>query len=124
MSAWVTSIDPERPPTRRRRGPWLRVAIWVLAILVVVLLGVLLLGTYLMRSERGRGLLAERLEKALSQQLPGYVTIGDSGTDDDAERFTVEVQIKGETWGRGTGRSKRSAEQAAARSALARRDAS
>ena len=53
---------------------------------------------------------------------PGYETVADSGTDDDAQRFTVEVRIEGETWGRGSGRSKRSAERAAAQAALARRD--
>lgn len=53
---------------------------------------------------------------------PVYATTGDSGTDDDAQRFTVEVRIEGETWGSGTGRSKRSAERAAAQDALARRD--
>lgn len=54
---------------------------------------------------------------------PVYATVGDSGTDDDAQRFTVEARIEGESWGRGTGRSKRSAERAAALAALARRDA-
>jgi ribonuclease-3 len=54
---------------------------------------------------------------------PSYETVADSGTDDDALRFTVEVRIEGETWGRGSGRSKRSAERAAAESALERRDA-
>ncbi len=53
---------------------------------------------------------------------PNYETVGDSGTDDDAQRFTVEVRIAAETWGRGSGRSKRSAERAAAQAALARRD--
>jgi len=56
------------------------------------------------------------------RSTPGYETVGDSGTDDDAQRFTVEVRINGETWGRGTGRSKRSAERSAAEAALARRD--
>jgi len=53
---------------------------------------------------------------------PSYATVADSGTDDDAQRFTVEVRIDGETWGRGSGRSKRSAERGAAQAALARRD--
>ncbi len=53
---------------------------------------------------------------------PDYENVADSGTDDDAQRFTVEVRIEGETWGCGTGRSKRSAERAAAEAALARRD--
>jgi len=55
---------------------------------------------------------------------PSYATIGDSATEDDMERFTVEVRVEGEAWGRGTGRTKRSAEQAAAQAALARRDGS
>jgi len=55
---------------------------------------------------------------------PAYETVCDSGTDDDAQRFTVEVRISGETWGRGSGRSKRAAERSAAQAALARRDES
>jgi ribonuclease-3 len=54
---------------------------------------------------------------------PSYATVNDSGTEDDAQRFTVEVRIAGEPWGRGSGRSKRSAERAAAQAALARRPA-
>ena len=54
---------------------------------------------------------------------PSYETVGDSGVDFDEHRFTVEVRVGSETWGSGTGRSKRSAEQAAARAALARGDA-
>ena len=53
---------------------------------------------------------------------PSYDTVGDSGVDHDEQRFRVEVRIGSETWGSGAGRSKRSAEQAAARAALARRD--
>ena len=53
---------------------------------------------------------------------PSYGMVRDSGVDQDEQRFTVEVRIGSETWGSGTGRSKRSAEQAAARAALARRD--
>ena len=37
--------------------------------------------------------------------------------------FTVAVQVKGEVWGRGTGRSKKEAEQQAAGDALAKADA-
>jgi ribonuclease-3 len=55
---------------------------------------------------------------------PVYETVADSGTDDDAQRFTVEVRIQGESWGSGSGRSKRSAERAAAEAALARGDGS
>ena len=59
---------------------------------------------------------------AKHRTTPSYETVGDSGVDQDERRFTVEIRIGSETWGRGTGRSKRSAEQAAARAALARRD--
>jgi ribonuclease-3 len=51
---------------------------------------------------------------------PRYRTVADSGTDDADDRFTVEVEIEGETWGRGIGRSKRNAERAAASAALER----
>ena len=53
---------------------------------------------------------------------PSYETVGDSGVDHDEHRFRVSVRIGSEAWGEGTGRSKRSAEQAAAQAALARRD--
>ena len=52
---------------------------------------------------------------------PSYHTLTDSGVEDDAQRFTVEVRVLGEGYGTGTGRSKRLAEQAAAAAALARR---
>lgn len=52
---------------------------------------------------------------------PSYRTVGDSGTEDDAERFRVEVRIDGQVWGSGVGRSKHRAELDAARGALARR---
>jgi ribonuclease-3 len=51
---------------------------------------------------------------------PSYETVADSGTDNDERRFTVDVRIGSETWGRGVGRSKRSAEHAAAEAALER----
>jgi ribonuclease-3 len=60
---------------------------------------------------------------AALQTTPSYRTVGDSGTEDDPERFRVEVRIGGEAWGQGVGRSKRSAERAAARAALVKRDA-
>jgi ribonuclease-3 len=52
---------------------------------------------------------------------PSYQTVRDSGTEDDESRFTVEVWVGSESWGRATGRSKRSAERAAALAALGRR---
>jgi ribonuclease-3 len=51
---------------------------------------------------------------------PTYRTARDSGVEDDEARFTVEVRIGAETWGCGTGRSKRVAERVAAERALAR----
>jgi ribonuclease-3 len=59
---------------------------------------------------------------AKHRTTPSYDLIGDSGVDQDEQRFHVEVRIGAESWGSGSGRSKRSAEQAAARAALARRD--
>ena len=51
---------------------------------------------------------------------PRYETTADSEEEDDDDRFTVEVRIGEEVWGRGVGRSKREAEQRAASEALAR----
>lgn len=51
---------------------------------------------------------------------PTYATVADTGVENDDERFTVEVRIDGECFGRGVGRTKRAAEAAAARSGLAR----
>jgi ribonuclease-3 len=58
---------------------------------------------------------------ATFRRTPAYRTVSDSGTEDDEIRFTVEVRIGDRAWGRGVGRSKQSAERAAAREALARR---
>jgi ribonuclease-3 len=54
------------------------------------------------------------------QLTPRYETVADSGTDGDECRFSVEVAIGDEVWGRGIGRSKQQAEQAAAATALAK----
>jgi ribonuclease-3 len=54
------------------------------------------------------------------QQTPKYRTVADSGVDDDDDRFTVEVLVGDEAWGRGVGRTKRAAERAAARAGLVR----
>jgi len=51
---------------------------------------------------------------------PTYRTTADSEADNDEQRFTVEVCIGQEVWGSGVGRSKRLAEQNAARAALER----
>jgi ribonuclease-3 len=52
------------------------------------------------------------------QRTPSYAMVDDSETEDDDERFTVEVSIGGKRWGVGVGRSKQLAERAAARDAL------
>jgi ribonuclease-3 len=54
------------------------------------------------------------------KRTPTYHTARDSGTEDDDERFTVEVRVDDEVWGVGVGRSKRLAERDAARDALSR----
>jgi ribonuclease-3 len=51
---------------------------------------------------------------------PCYRTLVDSGVADDERRFTVEVSIDDEAWGRGVARTKRIAERLAAKDALAR----
>ena len=45
---------------------------------------------------------------------------GDSEVEEAEDRFTVEVGVGGEVWGRGVGRTKRAAERAAAARALER----
>jgi ribonuclease-3 len=57
---------------------------------------------------------------AALRATPSYHTLGDSGVEDDDRRFTVEVRVAGETWGTGSGRSKRIAERVAAEAALLR----
>ena len=51
-------------------------------------------------------------------ETPRYQTAADSGVDDDEHRFTVEVRVSDRVFGEGVGRSKRLAEQEAARIAL------
>ena len=58
---------------------------------------------------------------AALRDTPKYHTVGDSEVEDDDLRFTVEVRVADAAWGTGVGRTKQSAEQAAARAALARR---
>ena len=57
---------------------------------------------------------------AALRDTPRYVVAKDTAVEDAEDRFTVEVLLAGESWGRGAGRSKRSAERAAAAEALAR----
>ena len=49
--------------------------------------------------------------------LPSYAVVRESGPDHD-KLFEVEVSVNGEVVGRGTGRSKKEAEQSAAKQAL------
>jgi ribonuclease-3 len=51
---------------------------------------------------------------------PRYHTSDETGTEDDEQRFASELRVGDEAWGQGRGRSKRLAERAAARVALAR----
>jgi len=60
---------------------------------------------------------------AMHRKTPSYHTVGDSGIEDDDSRFTVEVRIGDDGWGRGVGRTKRAAEADAAAAALARAEA-
>ena len=63
------------------------------------------------------------LSHARFQSTPRYRTLSDTGIENDEARFTVEVLIDDEPWGRGVGRSKQVAEWAAAATALAREKA-
>ncbi|MGE5751883.1 MAG: putative dsRNA-binding protein, partial [Nitrospirota bacterium] len=53
------------------------------------------------------------------KQLPEYKVVSESGPDHQ-KQFEVEVWIKGQVSGRGIGRSKKEAEQRAAKEAIAR----
>lgn len=57
---------------------------------------------------------------AAQRRTPSYHTVGDTGVEDGADRFTVEVRLGDEAYGRGVGRTKRAAEAAAAEQGLAR----
>lgn len=46
--------------------------------------------------------------------VPRYRTVGDSGVEDDDQRFEVAVEVDGEEVARGSGRTKRAAERQAA----------
>lgn len=62
--------------------------------------------------------LQERCQERL-KTLPEYRVVTESGPDHQ-KQFTVELSVKGEVYGRGIGRSKKEAEQRAAKEALAR----
>jgi ribonuclease-3 len=53
------------------------------------------------------------------KQLPEYRVISETGPD-HRKQFTVELSLRGEVYGSGTGRNKKEAEQRAAKEALAR----
>jgi ribonuclease-3 len=52
------------------------------------------------------------------RETPRYRLVSDSGVDDAEDRFAVAVDVAGTCWGEGVGRSKQSAELAAAHAAL------
>ncbi len=56
------------------------------------------------------------------QVTPSYRPLADSGVENDEQRFSVEVLVGEEPWGRGSARTKRAAERAAAEQALRRAD--
>ena len=55
-------------------------------------------------------------------EFPDYELVRDSEMEDDEERFTARVLVRGKRWAEGCGRSKRAAERAAAEAALASLD--
>ena len=57
---------------------------------------------------------------AALRDTPRYVVAKDTAIEDAEDRLTVEVLLRGESWGSGAGRSKRTAERAAAAQALER----
>jgi ribonuclease III len=60
----------------------------------------------------------QELTQRLYREMPAYTLVEESGPD-HAKRFVSEITIAGRTRGRGVGRSKKTAEQAAAMQALA-----
>lgn len=57
--------------------------------------------------------------QALFKDLPQYVLLNETGPEHQ-KTFEVAVMVKGQVWGKGTGRSKKEAEQRAAEEALRR----
>lgn len=60
---------------------------------------------------------------ALLRQTPEYVVVQETGADHD-KTFHVQVRLERAVWGTGVGKSKKEAEQAAAREALAKLETS
>ncbi len=54
------------------------------------------------------------------RETPTYRELEDTGEEAADDRFRIAVELSGESWGTGSGRTKRSAERAAARAALER----
>ncbi|MEN8182525.1 MAG: ribonuclease III [Myxococcota bacterium] len=54
------------------------------------------------------------------RETPRYRVVSDSGVENDAARFRVEVRLGDRAWGEGRARSKRAAERSAAVAALQR----
>ena len=59
----------------------------------------------------------QELSQNLYKKAPKYVVVSESGADHD-KTFVIEVRLDGKALGRGTGKSKKQAEQAAAFEAL------
>ena len=59
----------------------------------------------------------QELTQSLYKEAPGYEVVGKEGPDHNL-KFEVVVSFRGQTLGRGTGLSKKSASQAAASEAL------
>jgi ribonuclease-3 len=55
---------------------------------------------------------------ASSGEFPTYELVRDTEVENDDQRFTVQVRIRGEVCGKGGGRTKQAAEVSAARTAL------
>ncbi len=60
----------------------------------------------------------QEITQRVFREPPAYTLVEETGPDHD-KHFVSEIAIAGRTWGRGAGRSKKVAEQGAAREALA-----
>jgi len=73
-------------------------------------------GVLKVEDENFKSQLLERAQ-ACGHGIPRYVTVSETGPDHD-RTFTVEVFIGNESYGKGSGKNKKTAEQCAARQAL------